>query len=123
MTRFLLATDSVHTTAAACDYLQGRLAGDDEVVVVSVTGPETGRDAADAANVARVRLTDADVVIDSRDGEPGPTILSAADDHGADEIVVGTAGGEPGSERRVGSTVEHVVANADVPAVVVPSQV
>jgi hypothetical protein len=33
MTRYLLGTRSVHTTAAAADYLQGRLTAEDSVVV------------------------------------------------------------------------------------------
>ena len=39
MSRFLLATDSVHTTAAACDYLGERLSDGDAVIVVSVVPP------------------------------------------------------------------------------------
>ena len=52
--RYLVATDSVHTTAAACDYLEARLGPDDTVSVVSV--PEGSRDADDALNVASARL-------------------------------------------------------------------
>ena len=37
MTTFLVATASVHTTAAACDYLDGRVTPEDTVLVVSVT--------------------------------------------------------------------------------------
>lgn len=129
MTRFLVATDSVHTTATACDYLQGRLDADDEVVVVAVSereNEESGRDAADAANVARVRLADTDVVVDSREGKPGPEIETAVEAHDADELVVGARSGEPGvesgTERRVGSTVDYLVTNATVPVVVVPLQ-
>ncbi|MFC7196520.1 hypothetical protein ACFQL4_20870 [Halosimplex aquaticum] len=40
MTRYLLATASVHTTAAAADHLGDRLTADDEVVVVTVAEPD-----------------------------------------------------------------------------------
>ena len=40
--RYLVATDSVHTTAAACDYLEPRLDPDDAVDVLTVVAPETG---------------------------------------------------------------------------------
>lgn len=125
MTRFLVATDSVHMTAAACDYLQERVDADDEVVVVAVSEEADGeseRDAADAANVAQVRLATADVVVDTRKGDPGPEIEAAVDAHDADELVIGSPSGEPGTDRRVGSTAQSLVANADVPVVVVPLQ-
>lgn len=52
--RYLVATDSVHTTAAACGYLGDRLDPDDAVSVLTVTGsdPRTGED---ALNVAKAR--------------------------------------------------------------------
>ena len=53
--RYLVATDSVHTTAAACDYLEPRLEDDDFVSVVSVPGTDE-RDAEDALNVVNARL-------------------------------------------------------------------
>ena len=40
MTRYLLATASVHATAAAADYLGDRLTADDDVLVVTVSGPD-----------------------------------------------------------------------------------
>ncbi|WP_436925952.1 hypothetical protein [Halosimplex amylolyticum] len=62
MTRYLLATASVHTTAAAADHLADRLTADDEVLVVTVAEPDLdGRDGGDAANVARTRLLPATV--------------------------------------------------------------
>ncbi|MEF8850866.1 MAG: hypothetical protein V5A44_06080 [Haloarculaceae archaeon] len=61
MTRYLLATASVHTTAAAADYLGPRLAPDDEVL-----GPRRGDpDARGAAPGSTVRslLGDVDVPV------------------------------------------------------------
>jgi len=53
--QYLVATDSVHATAAACDHLEEQLATDDIVTVVAV-GREDSRDAGDALNVANARL-------------------------------------------------------------------
>ena len=74
MATFLLATSDVHEAAALCDYLGGRLDGDDVVHVVGLdTGPEgddppaagplggnaagPSRDRADALNAVRSRLS------------------------------------------------------------------
>jgi nucleotide-binding universal stress UspA family protein len=115
MTRFLLATDSVHTTAAGCDYLGDRLEDDDTVIALTVTGgekTENARDAADALNVATVRLPAAET--DRREGDPPTAILDASHDHDADEIVL--VAPESGA---VGSTTRGVLENADRPVVVV----
>ncbi|MFB6106085.1 MAG: universal stress protein [Halobacteriaceae archaeon] len=118
MTRFLLATDSVHTTAAALDYLEDR-ADVDAVVAVAVTDPAAPRDAADALNVVGARLTGVAVDRVERSGDPGPEILAAAADADVDEILIGAHGGDPGAEG-VGSTARQVLAAADRPVVVVP---
>jgi nucleotide-binding universal stress UspA family protein len=117
VTRFLLATDSVHATAAGCDYLAGRLTGDDAVIALTVLeGGEAAseRDAADALNVATVRLRTVETI--RREGDPAPAILEAAGEHDADEIVL--VAPESGD---VGSTIRSVLAGADRPVVVVPA--
>lgn len=130
--RYLVATDSVHTTAAACDYLEARLDGDDAVSVVTV--PETGgsdtagpgssaRDVDDALNVASARLLCAAKVETERlaaDADPASAILDAATERNADAIVVGTHAGLPGTEPTLGGTARRIVEGADVPVVVVP---
>lgn len=118
--RFLVATDSVHTTASACDYLGTRATPDDEVVVLTVDGEGGQRDGGDALNVATVRLVEPAVETTRREGAPAEEILAAATEYEADEIVVGARGGTPGAETAVGSTARAVLAAADVPVVVVP---
>jgi len=72
MTRVLLGTDSVHTTAAACDYLGPRLDSEDTVIICSIPdGPVSGRDAGDAGNVARTRLVEPTVEVLDPDSLPG----------------------------------------------------
>jgi nucleotide-binding universal stress UspA family protein len=88
-------------------------------------GPVSERDAGDAANVARTRLVEPTVEVldpDSLpDGDVSATLRAVADDHDADELVVGairgdpeTAGGPPGS------TVRALLVDAPRPVVVVP---
>lgn len=118
----LIATDSVHTTAAACDYLEPRLDPEDTVTVVSVPGVES-RDADDALNVANARLLGyANVETDrlESDGDPASAILSAMADRTPDIVVVGPHAGSPDAGPRLGSTARRIIEAADVPVVVVP---
>ena len=122
VTRFLLATDSVHTTAAACDYLADRLGGGDEVHVLAVAaGEDDARDAEDALNVAATRLAGLAAVETTRaSGDPAEAILAAAEDVGPSELVVGARSGAPGTDTDLGATARTVLARASIPAVVVP---
>ena len=122
MTRVLVATASVHTTAAACDYLVGRLGANDKVIVLTVTEPNmAARDAGDAANVARTRLVEPTVEALTRDGEPTTVIQEVATERDVDEIVIGPHGGDP--ERASdppGSTARVLLGSTGRPIVVVP---
>jgi nucleotide-binding universal stress UspA family protein len=128
---YLVATDSVHTTAAACDYLDPRLDGPgaDTVTVLTVTDgtgdvPGPDRDAGDAANVARARLTGrATVETATATGDPATVVLETVAERDADVLVLGPRSGDPESGEdapRLGGTARAVLARASVPAVVVP---
>jgi nucleotide-binding universal stress UspA family protein len=135
---YLLATDSVHTTAAGCDYLLdvAGLDTDDRVTVLTVADPEAGadeRDTGDAANVATARLTgfcelefaERAVAEGPRDGDeaaadPASEILDAADALDADVLLVGPHGGSAGDGPELGSTARAVLEGATVPVVVLP---
>ncbi|MFB6139406.1 MAG: universal stress protein [Halosimplex sp.] len=140
MVRYLLATASVHTTAAAADYLGDRLATDDEVLVLTVSEPDLDdRDAGDAANVARSRLLPATVEVlergaakPPRDDEVGPgdlvaeEIRTVIDERDVDVLVVGPRRGDPdagkdATESPPGSTVRALLGTVDVPVTVVPA--
>jgi nucleotide-binding universal stress UspA family protein len=123
MTTVLVATASVHTTAAACDYLSGRLGADDAVIVIGVAEPElAGRDPGDAANVARTRLVEPTVEVVTRDGEPAEAIRAVADDRDVDDIVVGATRGDPESAGDPpGSTVRALLAASRWPVTVLPA--
>jgi len=122
MTTFLVATASVHTTAAACDYLESRAMADDTVVVASITGPDLSeRDAGDAGNVARTRLLDPWVEIVTREGDTSEEIQALVADHAADEVLVGTRSGDPGVTAGLGGTTADLLVSLDVPVIVLPS--
>ncbi|SEP76518.1 universal stress protein [Natrinema salaciae] len=122
--QYLVGTDSVHTTAAICDYLADRVTPDDTVTAIGVSpsdDPTARRDREEALNVAPVRLATAgDVKTARRSGAPAETLLEAADEVDADEIVVGTHGGDPEATRELGSTARRLLGDASRPVVVVP---
>lgn len=122
MTRVLVATTSVHTTAAACDYLEGRLDSDDTVVVLTVEDDTVaGRDAGDAANVARTRLFEPTIETITGEGDPAAEIEQIAETEAVDEIVLGKTRGDPDvAGDAPGSTVRNLLAEADRPVVVLP---
>lgn len=121
MTCYLVATRSVHTSAAACDYLSRELDPNDVVTALTVSDGTADRDGEDALNVAVARLSGlVTVEQERREGDPGAAVLTAVDDLGADRVVLGSCQSEPGTDRRVGDTVAHVLMHTDVPVVVVP---
>ena len=120
--RFLIATDSVHTTAAACDYLEPRLDGEDVVDVVTVPSA-AARDADDALNVANARLlgyADVGTARLDTDGDPASAILAAVSDRSPDVVVIGPHAGVAGAGPALGGTARRIIEGADVPVVVVP---
>ncbi|MHB9287493.1 universal stress protein [Halobacteriales archaeon Cl-PHB] len=122
MTTYLVATASVHTTAAACDYLAPSLGADDTVLVLTVeeAGMDT-RDAGDAQNVAQTRFFEPTVVTVTKASEPAAEILAVAADRGVDEILLGATSGDPQrAEDPPGSTVRAVLAESEWPVTVLP---
>lgn len=120
--KYLIATDSVHTTAAACDYLEPRLESDDTVVVVTVPS-EDNRDGDDALNVATARLLGRAEVETERletETDPAEAILAAAADRSPDVLVIGPHTGVPDAGPSLGNTARTVLEGADRPVVVVP---
>ena len=121
MTTFLVATASVHTTAAACDYLNERVTPDDTVLVVSVTEADMNqRDAGDATNVARTRLVDPTVETISEAGRPSDVIQDLVAERGVDEVLIGPRRGDPAAAPRLGGTAADLIVSLAVPVVVIP---
>lgn len=134
--RILLATDLSAASEVATDWafaLAERNGA--ELLVVSVIDPHelvqesqrTGlrwdqvrdrRQAAAQELVVRGRPTGLDVTVLVWTGDPGESIVSAAEAEGADMIVVGTHGRGPIGRLFLGSVSEYVMRNAPCPVLV-----
>jgi nucleotide-binding universal stress UspA family protein len=132
----LLATDLSQASEVATEWafaLAERNGA--ELLVVSVIDPHelrqesqrTGlrwdqvrdrRQAAAQELVVRGRPTGLDVTVLVWTGDPGESIVAAAEAEGADMIVVGTHGRGPIGRLFLGSVSEHVVRNAPCPVLV-----
>lgn len=121
MSTFLVATASVHTTAAACDYLADRVSETDTVIVVSVTEPGMDpRDAGDATNVARTRLLEPAVETLTEAGQPVEVIANLVSERDIDEVIIGPRRGDPDATPGLGGTAADLLLSLDLPVVVVP---
>ncbi|MEY7847949.1 universal stress protein [Natrarchaeobius sp. A-rgal3] len=132
--QYLVGTESVHTTASICDYLEDRISTADSVAVLAVVDePSARRDRQEALNVAPVRLAVAGSVDtelrELETGDGGTTTATALREAvaavDADEIVIGSHEWRPddpdrGDPSDLGSTARAVLADANRPVVVVP---
>ena len=136
MRRILLATDLTDASEVATDWafaLAERNGAD--LLVVSVIDPHElrqesqrtglrwdqvrdGRQAAAQELVVRGRPTGINVRFMVWTGDPGESIVSAAEAEAADLIVVGTHGRGTIGRLLIGSVSEHVVRNAPCPVLV-----
>lgn len=121
MTRYLVATASGGTTAAACDYLEPKVEDTDEVYVLTVEGEGDG-DGSPAEGDREVGLTDAQVRLSAaevrtirREGTPHREILGFARERDVDEVIVGARRGGAG----LGETARAVLEKTDRPVFVV----
>lgn len=118
MTRYLVATASIHTTEAACDYLEPKLEPGDEVFVITIE--EEGQPITDRSRVltpAQLRLAGmAEVRTIRRDGRPDREIVAFARERQVDELILGPMREGSG----IGSTTRSVLNKVDVPVFVVP---
>ena len=130
MTTFVVATDSVHTSAALCDYLFDRVAEDDTVHAINSihdedADPEAIRDGKDALNAVASRLaavTTVETEQFSRGNVPAEDILSFSEAVDADEIVLGVRKPTETSNVAIGSVSEQVLLHSDRPMAVVPRE-
>ena len=128
MSTFVVATDSVHTSAAICDYLFDRVAEDDTVHAINSLrddndAPEAIRDGQDALNAVASRL--AAVTTVETEQLPGGTapvedIRSFSEKIGADEILLGVHSSTDTATDSVGTVAEKLLLDAERPIVVVP---
>lgn len=129
MTTYVVGTQSVHTAATLCDYLQTRVGAGDTVVAVNShrggddTSVEDIRDGEDALNAVVSRLG-ATCTVEThqyvRENRPEDDLLEAAEEFDADEIVIGIRKRSPTAKVVFGSTAQEVLLNSPVPMAVVP---
>jgi nucleotide-binding universal stress UspA family protein len=130
MTTFVVATDSVHTSAALCDYLFDRVDEADAVYAINSlhdedADPEAIRDGKDALNAVASRLaavTTVETEQFSRGNVPAEDILSFSEEVDADEIVLGVRKPSPTNKAAIGSVSEQVLLHSDRPMAVVPRE-
>ncbi|AUV82832.1 universal stress protein UspA [Salinigranum rubrum] len=129
MTTYVVGTQSVHTAATLCDYLQTRVGEGDTVVAVNSlkggddTSAEDVRDGEDALNAVSSRLG-AQCTVEThqyvRNNKPEADLLEAAAEFDADELVIGIRKRNPTSKVVFGSTAQQILLNSPVPMAVVP---
>lgn len=124
---FLVGTDSVHTTASCCDYLDTRVTAEDSVTVLAPVPPGDEvdrRDAEDALNVANARLFDVETLeTEVREGTPASVLLDAIGEYGVDEVVITARPGVANASPAIGSSTLEVLESSTKPVVVVPQAV
>jgi len=128
MTTFVVATDSVHTSAAICDYLFDRVDAADTVYAVNSLqddDPEASRDGKDALNAVASRLaavTTVETEQFNRGNAPVEDILPFAEAVGADEVVIGVRTSTETDAVAIGDISEQVLLRSDRPIAVVPHE-
>jgi nucleotide-binding universal stress UspA family protein len=129
MTVYVVGTDTVDTSAALCDYLDGRLDADDTVHAVNslrggnATSATDVRDGEDAINVVQSRLGAVATVETHqfvRDNDPHEDLIDHSTAVDADELVIGVRKRNPTAKVVFGSTAQALLLRTSLPVAVVP---
>lgn len=125
MTTFVVGTDGVTTSDRLADYLEARGVEGDTVYAVNSLygGDRTSQDAIDEGQDALEVLEDrvgADTHQLIRAKSPQEDLMRFADDHDADEFVIGIRKRSPTGKMIFGSTAQDLLLTTDLPAVTVP---
>jgi nucleotide-binding universal stress UspA family protein len=129
MTRLLVATNHVDTSAQLADYLGGQMQPADTIIGVNslrggdATDAAAVRDGEDALSVLSARLGD-DVTVEThqliRGNAPATDLLAAIDTYDADELVFGIRKRSPTGKILFGSVAQQLLLDAPVPMRAVP---
>jgi nucleotide-binding universal stress UspA family protein len=126
MSTFLVGTDSAETSERILEYLGDRIVEDDTVVVVnSLHGGDRTSDAdvragREALDVFEDAIDGADTHQLVRGNSPQEDLLEFADDHDADEVVIGIRKRSPTGKLMFGSTAQDLLLTTERPVVCVP---
>ncbi|MFB6101142.1 MAG: universal stress protein [Haloplanus sp.] len=129
MRTYVLGTDTVDTSAALCDYLDGRVVPEDTIHAINSlrggdrTDATAVRDGEDALNVVESRMG-ATATVEThqfvRGNDPEEDILEHAAAVDADELVIGVRKRNPTAKIVFGSTAQAVLLRTERPVAVVP---
>lgn len=127
MTTFVVGTKNEETSERILEYLRGRVTDGDSVYVVNSQegGDDTESDEIHGGTKAINVLSDGlSVPVEAhqfvRGNEPAEDILAAAEQYGADEIIIGVRRRNPTGKIIFGSTSQDVLLSSDRPVVAVP---
>jgi nucleotide-binding universal stress UspA family protein len=127
MVEYLVGTDSESTSERIVAYLNGRIEADDMVYVVNslrggdqTTDVETaeGRDALDAAEDSLDCEVETHQIV--RGNNPHEDLLTFAEEHDVDELVIGIRKRNPTGKVVFGSEAQDILLNSSRPVVAVP---
>lgn len=126
MTTFVVGTDSTDTSETLCEYLEGRVTDGDTVYAVNSlrggdrTGAEDVRAGTEALDAIEECVPNADSHQLVRGNSPQEDLLAFADDHDADELVIGIRKHSPTGKLLFGSTAQDLLLSTTYPVVTVP---
>jgi nucleotide-binding universal stress UspA family protein len=127
MVEYLVGTDSESTSERIVAYLNGRIEADDMVYVVNSLrgGDQTsdletaeGRDALDAAEDGLDCEVETHQIV--RGNNPHEDLLTFAEEHDVDELVIGIRKRNPTGKVVFGSEAQDILLNSSRPVVAVP---
>jgi len=125
MTTFLVGTDGVETSDRLVDYLEARVNDGDRVLAVNSlhggdrTDDADVREGTEALEVLAGRLG-AETHQLVRGNSPQEDILAFAEEHDADELVIGIRKRTPTGKVLFGSTAQDLLLETELPVVAVP---
>lgn len=125
MTTFVVGTDGETTSERLADYLVGRVEEGDSVLAVnSLYGGERTSQPEIEQGEAALEVLEERVGAQThqlvRGNSPQEDLLQFADDHDADELVIGVRKRSPTGKMVFGSTAQDILLDTDLPTVTVP---
>lgn len=125
MTTFLVGTDSERTSEKLLPYLEERIEEGDTVYAVnSQVGGDTSSDEEIVAGTEALELLETAIGAEThqivRGNAPQEDLLTFADEHDVDELVVGIRKRSPTGKLLFGSTAQDLLLETDRPVVTVP---
>lgn len=125
MTTYIVGADGVETSEKLAAYLEGRVADGDTVYAVnSLPGGDSTSDREVLEGTEALEVLEEAVGAEShqlvRGNSPQEDLLQFAEEHGADELVIGIRKRSPTGKMLFGSTAQDLLLETPYPVVTVP---